>query len=130
MKEAKIEGVAHVGLFVKDAQRSLEFYRDILGFEVIWDTMNGKVRMVFMQNGGAQIEIVQIPGLGDRPAGSFDHLAMKVTNLEQVKADLEAKGVRFDEGSYECVPCVFENGSKWIFFNGPDGERLEIVENL
>lgn len=130
MKEAKIVGIAHTGLFVKDAQRSLEFYRDVLGFQVVWDTMNGDARLVFVECGGAQIEIVQLPGFQPRPDGWFDHVALKVTNFDQVKADLQAKGIEFDESTYEHSPVVFPGGSRWIFFRGPDGERLEIVENL
>ena len=130
MADGKILGLAHVGLFVTDVERSIEFYRDVLGFEVIWDATNDGVRMVFVQLGTVQVELVQVPNPQQRVAGWFDHLALKVDDLDKVKAALQAKGVEFDESSYVSSPAVFENGSRWIFFQGPDGERLELVQNF
>ena len=32
-----IHGLAHVGVFVSDLERSKRFYRDVLGFEITWE---------------------------------------------------------------------------------------------
>lgn len=130
---AKLEGLAHIGLFVADLQASKNFYEDILDFKTIWECSvneaNGTVTDVaFVQNGCLTLELVRLQNLQDRPDGKVDHIAMKVEDIESVKRTLLEKGVVFE--TEEVVYCkdVFENGSKWILFRGPDNERLELTE--
>lgn len=130
----KICGLAHVGAFVRDVEVSEVFYSEILGFQRIWHTRNqtadGEERITFIQNGNAVIELVQLSNPGVRADGWFDHIAMNVEDIDGVVEKLKKKGVEFEEGSYTIAPHVFEYGSKWILFRGPDGEHLELNERL
>ena len=40
MKQIEVEGLAHVGLYVTDASRSVQFYEEKLGFRLIHETVN------------------------------------------------------------------------------------------
>jgi hypothetical protein len=40
------------------------------------------------------------------------------------------KGVTFDTKEPVLMPGLFDNGIKNVYFRGPDGERLELVEVL
>lgn len=130
----KIEGLQHAGLFVTDIERSVRFYTEILGFREIWRVTNefpdGEERVVFVQNGDLVIEIVQQVHPETRRDGWFDHLALRVEALDDLIPLLREKGVTFEEGTYTVAPKVFEKGSKWIMFRGPDNERLELNERL
>ncbi|MBQ3274523.1 MAG: VOC family protein [Christensenellaceae bacterium] len=130
MGNGKIVGAAHVGLFIKDIEVSKKYYHDILGFEPIWEYDLDGVKVCFMQIGDLVIELVQDLEFDDCGLGIVNHMAMKVENIEAVKADLAAKGVEFEEKDITFEPRCFPNGSKWILFRGPDGERLEISEVL
>ena len=65
------------------------------------------------------------PETGPRSTkGVIDHLAFRVKDLPSLIAGLEAKGVKFETAH----PRQAFDGSKIIFFHGPDGERIELVE--
>ena len=130
MREGRIVGAAHVGLFIKDVEVSKKYYCDILGFKVIWEYDLDEIKVCFVQNGDLVLELVQDLVFNDCGDGIVNHVAMKVENIEAVKEDLAAKGVVFEEENITFEPRCFPNGSKWILFRGPDGERLEISEVL
>ena len=53
---AKMEGLAHIGVFITDIERSKKFYEDVLDFETIWECgveeKDGTVTNVaFVKNG-------------------------------------------------------------------------------
>lgn len=134
MKTPKIQGLAHVGLFINDIQRSLEFYSEILGFELVWESVNkcdeGDVLVKFVKNGDCMIELVQFPYEIQRQDGWWDHIAINVENIDGVIENLKEKGIAFEEGSYTHAPQTFPNGSKWVMFRGPDNEHIELNERL
>lgn len=121
--------VAHVGLVVKDAERSSVFYREVLGCRPAGRHEDERVKLLFLEAGGQTIELVEYKGVAYEPrrAGTVDHLAFKVTDLEAAMDRLRAHGVTllFDE------PRMVMDGTKRImFFAGPDGERLEFVQEV
>ena len=132
---SKILGLAHIGLFVENIEKTKAFYSNILGFEVYHDckidTPEGVVYVAFARNGDCVLEIVQSAVRRKREDGFFDHIALKVKNIEEVKDDLEKKGIVFEDKEITFAPNVFPpKGSKWILFRGPDGEHIEINEVL
>lgn len=119
--------VEHIGLVVRDARRSEEFYRRVLGCAKIDQYQDQRVKLVFLQAGGQTIELVQYldSQTQPRPAGAIDHIAFRVDDIETAAAAVKAAGADliFD------TPKTTMNGAKKIFFfAGPDGERLEFVQ--
>ena len=128
-----IKGIAHVGFFVKDLERTRQFYCGILGFEEIFarseEMENGRrVEISFLRAGDLTLEVICVPGLSYPADGCFQHLALRVENIEEAKQKLEDAGIETDELVYSAE--TFENGSKWVNFTGPDGEHLELNEVL
>lgn len=119
----------HVGLNVSDLARSLAFYRDVFGFDLLLESTEAGRRYAFLGRDG-----VPVVTLWEQASGSFDparpglhHLAFDVPTAEDVaaaEARLAALG----------VPLVYDRivphrpgaGSGGIFFTDPDGTRLEI----
>lgn len=130
----KIEGLAHVGLFVPDAEATAAFYEKYLCFTEVWRNVNhfpeGDETVIFIRNGSLTLEIVQPVPSWQRQDGWFDHIALAVTDIDRVIEKLKADGIEFEEGSYTIAPNVFPNGSKWILFRGPNNEHLELAEVL
>lgn len=115
----------HIGVVVRDADRSIEFYRQAFGAEIESQRQDERVRLVFLQVGGATIELVQYLQASDetRGAGAVDHIAMAVEDMEAAIAQVKAAGATplFD------APRQAGPGKKIMFLAGPDGERLELV---
>ena len=127
---AKMEGLAHIGLFIKDLERSVKFYTEILDFEVIERTQVEDSKVAFVKNGNLIIEVVQPGVCPERCDGWFDHIAFKVEGIEEIRDRLLAKGIEFEEKEIYDAPQVFPNGARWILFRGPDNEHLELNEVL
>lgn len=131
----KILGLAHVGIFVNDVEKSKEFYSTFLGTEVVWDCQfggadNSDFTVSIVQNGTAVLELVQRKESDVRTDGVIDHIAFQVDDLEGVMTDLAGKGIEFETDELVHEPAMLKNGSKWIFFRGPDGEHIELAQAL
>lgn len=121
-----LEG-AHVGLVVADADRSLAFYTGVLGCQVADQYEDERIRLIFIKAGRLTIELIQYradPAPG-RNAGRVDHIAFFVSDITAEIAKLRQHD----------VPLLFAQPrivgrQKIMFFTGPDGERLELVQKL
>ena len=123
-----IKAAAHVGLYIKDIERSKKFYMEILGFECVCEFVNDTDdKLSFMKSGDLVIELIQHKVWTDRHDGLFDHIAMLVDDIEETSTKLAAKGIEFEDDIY-FETRVFEKGVKYQAFRGPDGEHLEIYE--
>lgn len=143
-----MKAVRHTGIVVNNLQKSLKFYRDLLGLKVktravefgnYIDRMNGKnaIRVTTVKmsadNGPTLVELLKfdMPKVKSKKApGPFKigptHLAFTVDNLEKVYQKLLANGVHFN-----CPPVTPPNGkAKATFCKDPDGALIELVEEL
>ncbi len=125
-----ISGVAHIGLYIKDVERSKKFYTEVLGFETICEfvSLEGN-KMAFVKSGNLIIELIQHKVWMDRKDGLFDHIAMEVENIEETSEKLKKLGIEFEADIY-FDDLVFDQGVKYQAFRGPDGEHLEIYQTL
>lgn len=124
-----IKRMEHVGIMVKNLEKSISFYTDIIGFQLLGrlDHPNGQIKIAFIgteDKEGTQIELLE--GYNDSlpVEGKVHHLALKVEGIESEIARLKEAGVRFIDKEITTLP----NGSRYMFFEGPDGEWLELFE--
>jgi len=134
MANIQMEGLAHIGVFISDIEVSKKFYTEVLDFKVMENTTlsspEGVIKIAFVKNGDLILELVQFPNAVKKGDGVVDHFAFKTKNIEGVRANLEKRGIVFEEKEITHAPGVGKNGSKWILFRGPDGEHLELNEQL
>ncbi|GHJ90817.1 hypothetical protein SNE510_03360 [Streptomyces sp. NE5-10] len=120
---------AHIGINVTDLDRSLGFYGDVLGFDVIGSGDADGRRYAFLGQGGRLAVALwqQAEGGYDAHRAGLHHLAFEAESIEKVReaeAVLKARGVTF---AYDGVVAHREGAaSGGIFFHDPDGTRLEI----
>jgi len=124
MSIGKVTGLAHIGIFVKDIEKSIDYYKR-LGFTLDKEEQVS-IRLAFLSAGNCLIELVEQKDLPPRTAGVVDHVAMVVDNIEAAIANAKAQGIEIDESQINSVPIL--GGVKNVFFQGPDGERLEFFE--
>jgi len=129
---AQIIGLAHIGLFVKDIEKSKKFYTEILGLECInecvLEGLDNTFTIAFMKKGSLCIELVMRKQQTELGNGVIDHIAMQVDDLAAMMVKLSALGVKFESKEPDYHPTMLGNGAKWIFFRGPDNEHLEIAQ--
>jgi len=138
--------LSHIGICVSNLERSLRFYRDLLGFrylgelqlageptETLLRIRNLDLRAIYLERDGTRIELLhyQSPGCtGDgqpRPMNQLGltHLSMRVDNFEETVAALETAGVQVLHDTRIDVP-AFEAAA--VFVTDPDGTLIELVQ--
>lgn len=110
---------------VKDAQASMSWYRDVLGFTVAQKLeREGKLRAVSMAAGAAKILLSQDDGaMGlDRPKG--DGMSLQITTTQNI--DAIAGRIKAAGGTLESEPVDTPWGSRVFRLHDPDGFKLVI----
>lgn len=110
--------IGHVGLFVRDVERMIAFYRDVLGFVV---TDRGE-RITFLSRDPAQHhQVVFAPGRAADAPDAVQQLSFKVADLDTVLAIYRRL---LAAGAEKMDPCT--HGNAWsIYFRDPEGNRTE-----
>ena len=146
----ELKAVHHVGLVVRDLDRSIYFYHDLLGVPFAneptpWfegpelekgvGVPGARLRQVSLWVGeNSTMELIEY---ANRPATSTApvpntfmgaaHVCFKVDDVQSTKKELEDKGVTFysDVNVVDSGPLA---GWRWVYFSDPDGLALELVE--
>ena len=117
----------HAVLFVRDAERSAEFYGRLFGFEVVASEFGG--RAIFMRAAGSDNHHdLGLFSVGDQapraPRGSVGlyHLAWEVPTIEDLRGAAEALQAAGAMGG------ASDHGvSKSLYGQDPDGNEFEIM---
>lgn len=119
----------HIGLNVTNLDRSLEFYRSVLGFETMARSNEAGKRFAFLGDGERLVLTLweQSEGRFDATSPGLHHLSFQVPAMEDVERALAALRARNVPLIYPEVVAHAEGAaSGGIFFEDPDGTRLEI----
>ena len=126
MPHGNITNLNHAVLYVSDVTRSLAFYQEAFGFEVV-DRMGDQA--VFMKSAGGEnhhdLALMSVGANAPRPPrGSVGlyHLAWEVASME----DLVAMAERL--ASMEALGGMSDHGvSKSLYAKDPDGIEFEVM---
>jgi len=129
MKE-QILGIQHIGIPTASLEKTLQFYKSI-GFETVHETRNPQdgARVVFLRLAGLTIETWE----SDKACGttgSIDHIALDVTDVDRVFAELEQnKSCRLLDAAPRFLP-YWKHGLRFFTVEGPNGEKIEFSQYL
>ncbi len=121
-------GVHHVALLSRDVPTTIAFYQGVLEFPLteLFENRDfpGSTHFFFDLGHGNALAFFDFPGLDlggyEEVLGGLHHLAISVepSRWAHLRTTLEAAGVEYTE----------ESGAS-LYFNGPDGERLELISD-
>lgn len=145
---ASITKAHHMGLQVADLDRSVAFYRDVLGFAVVfaWNPQADYIRtLVGYPDADIHAAVLRLPGsevvlelleyrnvertpIDTRTANpGTAHIAFFVDDLDTLYTDLVARGVR--SVSAPVTPTIGPNeGGRAVYLMDPDGIRVELIQ--
>ena len=119
----------HVGLNVSDIQRSRKFYQDVFGFQLMKESLQAGREWAFLSNGD-KLPITlwqQSKGRFGKGQPGLHHLSFQVPDMETVRVyEKKLKALKVPLHYYGVVPHAEGAQSGGIFFEDPDGIRLEI----
>lgn len=124
-----VRRIEHVCIMVKDLEKSIRFYQDVVGLDLIkkMGHPNPELKLAFLGFEESQETIMElIEGYNNNlPAeGKVHHICFKVDSLEEEIERLKSLDVTFLTEEIETLP----DGSRYIFFAGADGEWIEFFE--
>ena len=126
-------GFEHVGMTSGDLDRTIAFYRDLLGLKLVLRKPSGQGEVAFLDAGGGMLEIFAQPGqtierARDVPPheAGMRHLTFAFDSVDATIEKLEAAGVEVLEAPR---PAFFtEMIARVAFVRDPDGIIVELIE--
>jgi catechol 2,3-dioxygenase-like lactoylglutathione lyase family enzyme len=147
---AQVAKVESVGITVKDMDRSLKFYTEVLGFKKVSDheykgdsfeKLEGvfglNIRVARLQLGDEFIELTDYLTTGGRSIPEdaksndlfFQHIAIVVSDMDKAFQQVKKYNVEFVSTAPQTLPKSIPaaEGIKAFYFHDPDDHNLELI---
>ena len=111
----------HAHLFASDINKSIQFYHDMFGAEVLFDLEMAGARNVMIAIGSSKINFYDQPPK-DQGRGVVHHLGIETDDLEALVEHMERKGFEFKR-SIKSLGVW-----KYVMVEAPDHILLEVFE--
>jgi len=142
----KIGGILHASFTVSDMARSLAFYRDVLGLEVVFDSVEAgaefkgpemdnltgcpgcELHIVFLKINEDMLELIEYTPKGKALKGNqasdtgSAHICLKTENIDALYKKLSENGVKIHH------PPQNFGGVDVMYFRDPDGIIIESMQ--
>lgn len=122
----KAHYLGHVVFYVKDLEKSLGFYRDLLGFKEVGRIFNGAAAALTSGRTHHELLLIQVGDAPGPPAGrrrGLYHIGVKIGDsldeLKRAKRELEEAGVTIEGMSDHTV-------SQSLYLRDPDDNEVEL----
>jgi catechol 2,3-dioxygenase-like lactoylglutathione lyase family enzyme len=126
-----ITRISHAGFIVKDLERSLHFYCQVLGFKRLYE-LSGKAAgvsftAVYLQISRDQFLELFPGGTTESPWNmqtiGYSHLCLEVDNLDESVELIKANGIPF-----LVPPCIGQDRTRLFWVQDPDGNKIEFMQ--
>ena len=122
----KAHYLGHVVFYVRDLERSLAFYRDLLGFKEVGRVFGGAAAALTSGRTHHELLLIQVGDAPGPPTGrrrGLYHIGIKVGDsldeLRAAKRELERAGIEIEGMSDHTV-------SQSLYLRDPDGNEVEL----
>jgi catechol 2,3-dioxygenase-like lactoylglutathione lyase family enzyme len=113
----RLKSINHITYNVKNKDRALKWYEDVLGIKQIPKMVDGDHLYWLQLPSGAMVHIIENP---DAPSAPSHHTAFEVDDIEAACEALVAKGIETTDIQTR------NDGQRAFYLNDPDGNRIEI----
>ena len=122
-----VKKLLHTRYRVDDLERTVKFYRDVLGLEELrrHKSQRGS-ELVFMKAPESEetVELCNYPASGPvKVQADLTHLAFEVDSLEEFGKHLAAHGYSYSDG-----PHLRPDGGGIAFVDAPEGYEIELIQ--
>lgn len=121
----QLECIDHIALLVRDVERSVRWYQEVLGLERLYREVWGSFPAV-VGKGGTSLALFPVASPNPQPPPGRDticmrHVAFRVNhdNFLAAQEALEHRGIPFSYQDHQLAHS--------IYFEDPDGHQLEIT---
>jgi lactoylglutathione lyase len=122
-----IKKLLHTRYRVSDLEKTVSFYRDVLGLEEVRRHISGRgSQLVFLKAPGSdeEIELCKFDESGPVVVGpDLTHLAFEVDDIEAFAKETAAKGYPLSDGPHPNGP-----GGAIAFIDAPEGYEVELIQ--
>jgi len=124
---SKVTKLLHTRYRVNDLERTVKFYREILGLEEVKRHRSPRgSELVFLKTPGSEelVEITFFPAGGSvQVQPDLTHLAFEVDSLAEFEKHLAVHGLKFSDG-----PTTSSSGTTFAFIDAPEGYEIELIQ--
>jgi lactoylglutathione lyase len=124
---SKVKKLLHTRYRVNDLERTVRFYREVLGLEEVRRHKSGRgSELVFLRTPGSaeEIELCHFPAGGPvQVQPDLTHLAFQVDSLEEFGKHLAKLGMAYSDG-----PHFDSDGRGIAFIDAPEGYEVELIQ--
>jgi lactoylglutathione lyase len=124
---SKVTKLLHTRYRVNDLERTVKFYREILGLEEIKRHKSPRgSELVFLKapKSAEEIEICHFPGSNSVSVQpDLIHLAFEVDSLDEFARHLAQHGLKYSDG-----PTTSSSGTTFAFIDAPEGYEIELIQ--
>jgi len=123
----KVKKLLHTRYRVDDLDRTVKFYKEVLGLEEIRRSKSPRgSELVFLRTPGSEelIELCSFPASGPvQVQPDLTHLAFEVDSLEDFGKHLAKLGMKYSDG-----PHLKPDGGGIAFIDAPEGYEVELIQ--
>jgi catechol-2,3-dioxygenase len=120
---ARVTRLGHVGIYVRDLERMVAFYRDLLGMQIT--KQNWRAGAVFLSADPAAVDH-EIALMRGRPSAEDPHLIQQISLGVDSLDDLRAFHRRLVAEGYRIDGVVNHASAIGCYFFDPEGNRTEV----
>jgi catechol 2,3-dioxygenase-like lactoylglutathione lyase family enzyme len=120
---ARVRGLGHVGIYVRDLERMVAFYRDLMGMRVT--KQNWRAGIVFLSSDPERVDH-EIALMRGRPSPEDPHLIQQISMRVASLDDLREFHRRLRADGYRIERVVNHASAIGCYFFDPEGNRTEV----
>lgn len=124
---SKVTKLLHTRYRVNDLDKTVKFYRDVLGLQEIRrhkSPRGSELAFLKAPDSEEEIEITYFPNGGPvQVQPDLTHLAFLVDSLEEFSKHIAKFGLKYSDG-----PTTSSAGTTFAFIDAPEGYEIEFIE--
>ena len=117
----KVNGIDHLNMDVRNLGETVEFYKNLFGFEVIKEQPEQDSKII--GNEKVKLCLYEDPELNEYKKNGFNHFGFHIDNFDEIIQKCTELGVEIFYGG----PIKWEKSSS-IYIKDPNGYEIELAE--